>query len=419
MEQSDGVLRGKVLQFQQKATEQGEAPADEPFALNSFADREDEPLTEILTDLTGDAGHIVHESEDADAEIAAPVIDLIGEKEFGADDEDADDTALDEESGVDDPVRMYLREIGRVRLLKGREEIDFARSMKLGDEEMNRAQSSLARHVRLAKLTLAAEPAQEQSGLSTVDHARRERAQKSIKRGARPWARVLEVDEQTIEQIVVRLACTLKDNSETTGKPLRRLAETMRLGQRKIEIALDEAFYLIKGNDETARRCLVQLAEETGLPATTAEALIDRLRAALEIEELPRDSDALVMPDEDDEDDDEDEDAAAPAQAEDLATTSELEPETADPDASLLDLSGPMNEDEDEAFPWRVTLDGEDTARSAPVRELIRLLRLGEREADQIWVERTRPGVTDDHLAQQLATLADISDDEAEYILQK
>src|SRR5438309_2021764 len=148
MEQSDGVLRGKVLQFQQKAAEQGEAPADEAFALNPFADREDEPLMEILPDLTDDAGHVVHERADAEAEIiAAPVLGLIEEKEFNADDDDADDLTLDEESGVDDPVRMYLREIGRVRLLKGREEIDFARSMKVGDEEMDRAQASLARRI--------------------------------------------------------------------------------------------------------------------------------------------------------------------------------------------------------------------------------------------------------------------------------
>jgi len=36
---------------------------------------------------------------------------------------------------VDDPVRMYLKEIGKVSLLSGDEEIDLAKKMELGDEE--------------------------------------------------------------------------------------------------------------------------------------------------------------------------------------------------------------------------------------------------------------------------------------------
>ena len=35
---------------------------------------------------------------------------------------------------VDDPVRMYLKEIGKVDLLKGEEEVDLAKQMALGDE---------------------------------------------------------------------------------------------------------------------------------------------------------------------------------------------------------------------------------------------------------------------------------------------
>jgi RNA polymerase primary sigma factor len=37
---------------------------------------------------------------------------------------------------TDDPVRMYLREIGRVRLLRGTEEVDLAKAMRHGDAEI-------------------------------------------------------------------------------------------------------------------------------------------------------------------------------------------------------------------------------------------------------------------------------------------
>ena len=68
--------------------------------------------------------------------------------------EDDAEPAFEDDSGsIDDPVRMYLREIGRVRLLKGREEVDFAMAIKAGDREVDRAQSSLASEIKLLKLT--------------------------------------------------------------------------------------------------------------------------------------------------------------------------------------------------------------------------------------------------------------------------
>ena len=36
---------------------------------------------------------------------------------------------------IDDPVRMYLKEIGKVQLLSAQEEIDLAKRMAEGDQE--------------------------------------------------------------------------------------------------------------------------------------------------------------------------------------------------------------------------------------------------------------------------------------------
>ncbi len=84
------------------------------------------------------------------------------------DDDDDDEIILDEEDdidiekidlsvpdgvGLDDPVRMYLKEIGKVPLLSADEEIEFAKKMELGDEEAKKrlAEANLRLVVSIAK----------------------------------------------------------------------------------------------------------------------------------------------------------------------------------------------------------------------------------------------------------------------------
>lgn len=63
------------------------------------------------------------------------------------------DLSVPEGVGIDDPVRMYLKEIGRVPLLNADEEIDLAKRMEAGDEEAKRllAEANLRLVVSIAK----------------------------------------------------------------------------------------------------------------------------------------------------------------------------------------------------------------------------------------------------------------------------
>jgi RNA polymerase primary sigma factor len=72
-------------------------------------------------------------------------------------DEEEEDTEIDlsvpEGVGIDDPVRMYLKEIGRVALLSAEEEVELAQRMEKGDEEAKRrlAEANLRLVVSIAK----------------------------------------------------------------------------------------------------------------------------------------------------------------------------------------------------------------------------------------------------------------------------
>ncbi len=89
-------------------------------------------------------------------EMKIDVIDGELEKDISDDEEDVDadiDLSMPEGVSIDDPVRMYLKEIGKVNLLSADEEVELAKLMAEGDDEAKRrlAEANLRLVVSIAK----------------------------------------------------------------------------------------------------------------------------------------------------------------------------------------------------------------------------------------------------------------------------
>lgn len=120
---------------------------DDNIDIEDIADLEDIDLDDLedLDDIDD-----IDEIDDIDS------LDRIHELEPAIDEEEDEkiiDISVPKGINIDDPVRMYLKEIGEVALLSGDEEVDLAKRMATGDEEAKRklCEANLRLVVSIAK----------------------------------------------------------------------------------------------------------------------------------------------------------------------------------------------------------------------------------------------------------------------------
>ena len=111
---------------------------------NAFEDidMDSDEIDDIYQDFENEGIEILDEEKEEDTE-----------SEDKQDDKAEDDMSVPKGISVDDPVRMYLKEIGKIPLLTAQEEVEIAKRMEAGDELAKKelAEANLRLVVSIAK----------------------------------------------------------------------------------------------------------------------------------------------------------------------------------------------------------------------------------------------------------------------------
>jgi RNA polymerase primary sigma factor len=139
------LKNGGVMELIEKGKKRGVLTYNEIMDSLQGTDLTPEQIDDIYEKLAGLGIEVVQEAPEIEPIDGATVESQPEEVEV--------DLTVPEGVGIDDPVRMYLKEIGRVPLLTPEEEVDLAKRMEDGDEEAKRmlAEANLRLVVSIAK----------------------------------------------------------------------------------------------------------------------------------------------------------------------------------------------------------------------------------------------------------------------------
>lgn len=141
----EDVLKEIIEEFQTISESQdGLITYTQIYTFESFKEIEEDSKKYVISQILSSGIEIVEKSEaQLEEDLDDESLDDDLDDDNPLDDEEIDESELDEDidddveniSGIklDDPVKMYLKEIGKVSLLTAKEEIDLARKMEIGE----------------------------------------------------------------------------------------------------------------------------------------------------------------------------------------------------------------------------------------------------------------------------------------------